>query len=127
MKLKFKSLINQNDDLKTIEFTVPVMVYDEDSFKVFVFDEPNTNLKSMIEISDDEINIHTNTSTIFLKHQKEYMFNFYFQNNGKEFAVPWKTFWDKKDFFDNTYVFSYWIESNGIKIGDFEITLIIEE
>ncbi|UWV94419.1 hypothetical protein NW062_04860 [Mycoplasmopsis cynos] len=37
MKLKFKSIINQNNETKNIEFTVPVDIYEDDKFKSFAF------------------------------------------------------------------------------------------
>ncbi|SYV96896.1 glutamyl-tRNA synthetase, partial [Mycoplasmopsis edwardii] len=89
MQLKFKSEINQNDNVKNIEFTVPVTVYDEEKFKVLAFDEPNTNLKSMIELSEDEINIHNSSSTIYLKYQQEHEFTFHLDHQGKLFELLW--------------------------------------
>ncbi|BBA22334.1 hypothetical protein MBVR141_0495 [Mycoplasmopsis bovirhinis] len=123
MKLNFKSLINQNDELKTIQFTVPVETHHNDTFKVFVFDEPNTNTKSMIEVSEQEINIHTSTSSIFLKYNQEFEFNYVVNDQGKEFLLPCITNWTEKEFSDNKFVFKYFLKTKDTHIGEFEITL----
>lgn len=123
MKLNFKSLINQNDELKIIQFTVPVETHHNDTFKVFVFDEPNTNTKSMIEVSEQEINIHTSTSSIFLKYNQEFEFNYVVNDQGKEFLLPCITNWTEKEFSDNKFVFKYFLKTKDTHIGEFEITL----
>lgn len=123
MKLNFKSLINQNDELKIIQFTVPVETHHNDTFKVFVFDEPNTNTKSMIEVSEQEINIHTSTSSIFLKYKQEFEFNYVVNAQGKEFLLPCITNWTEKEFSDNKFVFKYFLKTKDTHIGEFEITL----
>ncbi|WP_322962046.1 hypothetical protein RRG51_01175 [Mycoplasmopsis cynos] len=127
MKLKFKSIINQNNETKNIEFTVPVDIYEDDKFKSFAFYEPNTNLRSMIEINDAILNIHNNSSTISLKYQEECDFDLEIIQNNKLFSIPCKTFWKSKEFSENYYNFTYTLISNEKLFGEFNITLEIIE
>ena len=67
MTINFKSIIHQNNEDKTIEFTSELKVSNEFGFDVLEFKEPQAGVMNRIEISDRFVNIFAGTSTLNLE------------------------------------------------------------
>ncbi|UUM19944.1 MULTISPECIES: DUF1934 family protein [unclassified Mycoplasma] len=66
MKIKFKSIVFQNNNEKEIEFSAPVELTKEGEFQVLSFYEPSNNIANRIEISNQRINIFAGPTTLYI-------------------------------------------------------------
>ncbi|BBU47638.1 hypothetical protein [Mycoplasmopsis felis] len=125
MKIKFHSLINQNDNENIIEFESESEYSKEYGYEVFSFYEPSNNVRNRIEISNDNINIYAGSTTVFLEYQKEVDFDLEIENNNRISSLQLTSHWFKKEFTNNSYLFKYSLSNDNSIIGEYEITLTV--
>ncbi|MFV9451675.1 hypothetical protein ACNF36_02030 [Mycoplasma sp. 4463] len=75
MKINFKSIIkvSTNDEPQVIEFLSQLDLYNktEDGVIELKFNEPKYNETNRIDISENEVNIYTNLTTVCVKKNEE--------------------------------------------------------
>ncbi|WP_322935456.1 hypothetical protein RRG40_03655 [Mycoplasmopsis felis] len=125
MKIKFHSLINQNDNENIIEFESESEYSKEYGYEVFSFYEPSNNVRNRIEISNYNINIYAGSTTVFLEYQKEVDFDLEIENNNRISSLQLTSHWFKKEFTNNSYLFKYSLSNDNSIIGEYEITLTV--
>ncbi|WP_322902001.1 DUF1934 family protein [Mycoplasmopsis felis] len=125
MKIKFHSLINQNDNENIIEFESESEYSKEDGYEIFSFYEPSNNVRNRIEISENKVNIYAGSTTVFLEYKKDVDFDLDIENNNKISSLKLTSHWFKKEFTNNSYLFKYSLSNDNSIIGEYEITLTV--
>ena len=124
MKITFKSTIkNEGNEPNHIEFVAPVIISENDGFKIYEFVEPQNNIMNRIEVKDTIVNIFAGPSTIVLS-LNELVQNEYYTNAG---AVLFDSDLKSLDIKENEIKFKYSLGQLNNPFGEFEIQLKIEE
>ena len=123
MTITFKSNINNNNEIKKIEFTSIVSISKMNEFKVFEFKEPQHNIMNRIEVSQDKVNIFAGSSTVMLSLD-EIITNDY-QVNGTNLFFESKMYQLSME--NNNINFKYHLMQSNKIFGEFDILLKIND
>ncbi|UVD81866.1 DUF1934 family protein [Mycoplasma iguanae] len=122
MKIKFSSLIKQEDNENKIEFEAPLKKEQWEEYDVYEFLEPQNNVMNRIEISDDKVNIFAGPASIFLELQNEVDIQF----QTPQGIIIMKSFLEQLDKTQNSIKFNYSLKTkNNELIGHYKIHLEI--
>lgn len=124
MTINFKSIIFQNEEEKTIEFTTQVKESNDFGFNVLEFKEPQSGIMNRIEISDRYINIFAGTSTLNLELETPVTVRY--QLSGQ--IINMVTTMTSLEISDTIKEFKYNIKTaSGDLIGEYHLTLTIKK
>ena len=123
MNLKFTSNIKQNGKKFKISFEAKVNITQYGEFKVYEFIDPKTNVLNRIEVADAKVNIFIGHSSMNLV-LNQMIKTSYNTQQGEIFLESFLTRLVKTK---NKIDFSYVLENNKTKLGEYNLILEMGE
>lgn len=119
MTITFTSNYEMGDNKNKIEFTAPVKIGKRDDFTTYEFQEPSAGEHNLIEVKDDYVFIFAKDNTIELSLGEKV--DIYYTVQGME--MTFQTQLHFVEIKENNVHFAYTIEQNENPVGNFDITL----